>query len=147
MFSAWLFRSSFFLFALRCAFFVVGFLVFQARPQIPRRDGTIGPPPLGYRVQPFDVRDRAKVVGPLDGLHNTKIARWKDIGTREPEDQQHLDGPTPNPLYFREFSDDLIVAHAREICRVYRAVLHLGAQIPQVAELLTAQPGTAERRV
>ena len=111
----------------------------QARPQVPRRDRAIRTPSLGNRVQSFDVRRLAKVVGFLTAFTIPRSPAGKTSGRVS----RKIRASRPSSVQFPLFSCSSATISSSLMSaalRVYRAVEHLAAEIPHVAELLTAQP-------
>jgi len=65
----------------------------------------------------------------------------------EAEHQEHLGGPPAEPFHGRQAGDYLFVGQVFELVQNEPAILDARAEIAQVADLLSAQPGAAQRRV
>ncbi len=115
------------------------FMALQASPQIPARNRTIRTPGFADLVQPIRRRRLAQAVGLLHGLDDAQVAHRQHVGPVQPEHQEHLRRPAADALHLGQRDDHLVVAHRLERVQRQRAVVHPGAEVAHVAQLLAAQ--------
>lgn len=56
----------------------------------------------------------------VDALHETKVAKGKDVGSAEGEHEEHLGGPATNAVEFGQFGNDYLVGKGGEVCGINR---------------------------
>src|SRR5882762_3401151 len=83
--------------------------------------------------------------GERKALADAVVVYRENVGTTEPEDEHHLDGPATDAAYLCEVFDDGLVGHAADLCKSrYGAVDSLGSKVAQSERLVVREACTTE---
>src|SRR6478672_6908997 len=82
--------------------------VLERSPEVPARDRRVRAPLLADAENVLRRRTLLEAIRALDGILHAEVELGEHVRTAEPEHEEHLHRPSPDPLHLHEVLDDLV---------------------------------------
>src|SRR5438874_9734598 len=113
--------------------------VLQTAPQVPARDRPIRAPGFSDLANAIGLWLLPQTVEPLNRCDDAEIVDGQNVGTPQPEHQEHLRRPASQTLDFHDRLDDVFIAQLVERRNRQLTADYLRRKVAQVRRLVPAQ--------